>query len=354
MALLWADGFDHYGNGNNGDSNNALHLQGVYGGSLVLDGSNSSRTGDACLASYAFDNGCQINLPAIGAPAPGGQGVPATGFCGFAFKVTQMGGDRRYQFTMNGQTQWSWRTIDGGAIEIWQGDAGPGNGGTFRAVSALGVLQVNTYSYIEFEWRSDPTYSGVGGYVKVRVNGATVINVPFVTGGNINGMRYLISGGLWWMDDFVWMDDTGNDCNGLLGDIRCRTTFPSANGPDQQWPVTGAATAHEAVATVPPNGGRYVAGQNVGDATDFGMSPLPVTTGAIFAMVMVAQLGKTDAGACTVTPSVVTGAQNQNGPDVNPGTGPGYYQSIFHRQPDGSFWNKGAFNASLPKLTRTA
>lgn len=333
--LIWADGFDHYGTTAN------LHSQGLYGGDWQLTSPVDARTGDGAIYTSGFFDG-QISFP---------RAVGASGGVGFAFKTNQLGGDRRYSFrSAGGAPQFSWQTRDGGVIALMRWE----NQDTIYA-SPAGTIQLNSWQYLEFFWRTGNPF---GGHLELRLNGAVLFvdDNGFAGNENVAQQYFRVGGGYVSLDDYVIYDTTGAVNNGPLGDVRCRTIFPDADGPLQQWPVTGDASAHAALAHVPPDvAAHYVAGQNVGDAVDVALQDLPINTAYVFGVLMCNQLSKTDAGGCTVQPALLSGAGSTDGTPVNPGVGTGYYQSIFEADPNGGGpWTKAAVNATRAKLTRSA
>ena len=331
MAMIWADGFDHYGNDTN------LQLQSIYEVDWHLD-TTIPRTGAGCARLFAFGTTGGINFPAS---------VGNAGFVGFAFRTDQVSGDRRYNFANGTNKIFSWRTEGSGALSIWLGEIS-----TQIYDGVAGQIAINSWNYIEFGWTSSAT-----GTITCRLNGVVIYagtNLNIAT--QINCMRWLISGGNAYIDDLVIMDATGTTNNGLIGDVRCRTLLPASNGPTQAWVPTGDTSNYLAVGHVPPVVATYyAAGAAVNDAVDFNVAALPTNTASVFAVVEVNQLSKTDAGICTVQPALVSNGVSANGNAVNPGTGPNYYQSIFQVDPNGGGpWTKAAVNAARPKLTRSA
>ena len=331
MTLLWADGFDHYG------TNDALHQQGVYGGAFQV-GNGSGRTGTT--AMYLSEHGdSNINLPSVG----------PRGFWGFAFYTEPYGDDRRFVFLSGGNPQFGWKPIQGGGIAIFDYD----NQDHWLWQSPNNIIQLNSWCYIEWGWQSDT------GTITLRVNGKELVTLAGanIGNGNINGLHCRVgTAGTVYLDDFVWYNNQGAFNNGFLGDVRCRTLYPASNGPSQQWVATGDAVAFQAIGHVPgDNNANYVAGANVGDASDFGVQGLPINTAHVFGVVQVSQLSKTDAGACVVQPSLESGQSSADGVAVNPGVGMGYYQSVFETDPAGGGpLTRAAVNAMRIKYTRTA
>ncbi len=330
MALLWADGFDHYGS-------NANLLQTFYTGQFYLTADNP-RTGTNSLAVNGFDPVSAMNFPQI-----------VEGNIGYAYWVDNLGGDQRYKLRVGGTVIADFRPINSGAMAF----SCPGG----QLYSVPGLFQVGAWNYVEIGWK---LATGGQGYMWMRLNGVEIIRADGLTidvgGAGMDNLALQMSGVTARFDDLVLLDHSGAQNNGPLGDIRCRTIFPDANGPLQAWPVTGDASAYQALGHVPPDvAAHYIAGQNVGDAADFGVGELPINTAYVFGVVMVNQLSKTDAGACTVQPALVSGPGSTDGNPVNPGTGSSYYRSTFPVDPNGGGpWTRAAVNASRVKFTRTA
>ena len=329
--LIWADGFDHYGD------NGTLSQQGIYSGFTQDVSGAYSRTGPGCAFAYTFDPPSDFNFPV----------AIAAGCIGFAFYCDGLGGDNRRYFYGSGGVQFQWHVNGNGSVDISDNAAN-----VFS--SNPGVINNQSWTFIEFAW-----VMGNPGTLTFRVNNAVLFtsnNVNLGGSPTLNLMRTRTAGSGFRIDDLYLLDNSGASNNGPLGDIRCRTLFPNTDGALQQWPVTGDATAHEAMAHVPGNvAAHYVAGQNVGDAVEVGIDDLPVNTAYVFGTVLVNQLSKTDAGACTVVPTLESGAGHTDGAAFNPGVGNAYVQNVIEHDPNGGGpWTKAAVNASLIKLTRTA
>lgn len=244
-----------------------------------------------------------------------------------------------------GTTQCELRQYDDGIIRTYRnGVLVPG------AVSSMAFL-VNVYYHFEWDLLVDPA----AGVTELRVNGSTVAfavtgqNTRTSASSNIDrvGWRTIPSNS----SDSNWIDEIDDvvihNSVGFCGDLRIGYFPPTGAGTYTQWPGTGAATPHEAIDDLVPDGNTtYVSSGTIGDKQSFPIGDVPVTATIKFAQhVIVAQ--KTDAGPRTIAPKVVSGATEQNGSVFSLTTDyVTYLQPIDNDPNTGAVWTPAGFNAA--------
>jgi hypothetical protein len=358
MALIWADGFGTYGNTGRMRTSGAYVYTTNSGDQPLQIGSGANaRTGNyywfAREMSYQnWQGGHMIGgaRSILGAGAAFLFPTPPSrdGFCLFKFT----GGNKD-------QHQCAVTIHPDGSLRVVQYD-----NGTTLGVTAPGIIVPGAYSYVEMRVFCD----SVNGTVEVRRNNQVVLLITGVNTnvqgtGNLTGVMHgqnnWAGGGYGVCEgiaDLVIWDATGTYNNDFMGDVRCRTFFPVADGPEQDWTPTGAATNWEAVDAVPYNDAIYSAGANVGDKVNFSKAALPVNTAYVAGVQLFTSMNKTDSGTCEVLPQIVgSDGTVASGAPISPGTGTAQFFSQFDVDPTtGATFTRLDFDSALFQLERTA
>lgn len=344
MALIWADGFDHYGT--MAQLYNAGWQQQYNPQSL--DTSANRRTGTASLSFGANGDTALKRIIAAGKRA----------IVGAAFWDPYYSNNNACQFG-----HWFWNGTNWyGAVIYNDGALALFKDGTQLAVTAAGVIVLNTYNYLEFAMTSHAS----AGTLEMRRNGVVVhlLTGLNTTGGDITqywlGSRpystpyNVVNGRL--VDDIYINDASGAENNDFNGDIRCRTFVPVANGPLQDFTVTGAGSAFQALDNVPWVAGQYVSTPTPGAKSNFSKAALPINTAYICGVNVMIAASKTDAGACEMRTALLgsDGATVANGPSNTMGTGTAYYSGQFQVDPaTGTLFDRARFDSALMQFERT-
>lgn len=330
MALLWCDGFDHYGNGATGKSN---MLEGPWAdvpGSVLDTITNvNPRTGSNHLVSK-FDAQLANQFRRVLG------GTKTTVGCGMALYFTNLPTSNdlarliQYRDAANvGLVTFLLQTT--GTIRVTY------PGGSYTTPTPVMVAE----SYQHFE--TFVTFSGTVGYIEARVNGVTVLSLADVNTGaagcaqvamlfntsgvtNVNMKAY--------MDDLYCYDGTGSFNNSFLGDRRVITLKPNANTAEADWTPVGAATGYEAIDDVTPDGDTtYISSATVGDISEFQYENMPAGISNIAAVVAVNMSRKTDAGPTNMQVSAISGASVTDGADRPITERYTYWQDVFETDP---------------------
>jgi hypothetical protein len=357
--LLWADGFGTYGNTARMRSSGGYVYTTNSGAEPLQIGSGAgSRTGNYYWSTYQTGYQNWYGGHMVG-------GASAILGCGLALYMSSYPGvSNWFPIMFCGDTkdvfQASIRVNTDGSIS-----AHSGKGGVEYGRSIAGVVVPGAYSYIEARVFVD----AVNGTLEIRRNNAVVY---LGTGLNTRPLGYSRACGIMTgsgsgssmggtvpferVSDYVIWDAAGAYNNDFLGDVRCRTFFPAADGPEQDWAPTGAATNWEAVDAVPYNDAIYSASDAVAEKVNFSKAALPINTAYIAGVQLFAAVNKSDAGTCEVTPQLYgDDGTVANGSPISPGTGTAQYFSQFDVNPTtGAPFTRAEFDAALFGLERTA
>jgi hypothetical protein len=349
MAIIWADGFDHYG------GNLSMALQGGYVQFSIAPGNSvvNARTGNGYLiCSVNFGRGARRALNSSVSALGVGVGYLITG-PNIATGIKQNA--IRFGSSLN-LKEISVNVNANAGLTIWQGTGAV-------ASSDNNLIAFGTWYHIETKVVCN---SGVGtndGTVEVRLNGvqrviATGLNLPnalnSVTLGSPNDAN---ANDTVWFDDFVIWDtsvaDPANPCNDFLGDRRCVTSYPSADAATMQWVPSTGVVGWDRINDAPPVDTSFVEGINAGDIAEFSKTPIGIATNDIAAAVVVGRIAKTDAGVSLVRLGIHSGIVVSNGPQLSPSVTAAYFQQFYHLDPNtGGKWTQPNLDAANIRITR--
>lgn len=309
MALLWMDGFDHYG------TDLGKLTEGVYAEASNVFSLNTSnpRTGTHCLQMY----GSSTLRRVLG-------GAKTTVGVGLALYLpvlpTTNDSQRVVEFRDAANTaQISIGVQSTGVIYARRGTM---NGGTLLGSSASPAVTAEAYNHIECL----VFFSQTVGSIEVRVNGVTVLSLTgqdTCATANVECSQVVLAGGIGGgapsnqlLDDVFAYDETGSYNNTFIGDRRVLTLFPNANTATADWTAVGAASGYECIDEASPDDDTtYITSSTVNDTSEFGLQDLPAGVSTISGVVMVERARKTEAGAANTQVSVVSGASSTAGAD---------------------------------------
>lgn len=349
MALLWMDGFDHYG----GNISNMLN--GVWAQTTGSLSTVNPRTG----THHFLRSGSSVLRRVLG-------GAKTTVGFGAAYYLTELPSenDEVGLLTMSDASnlqQISFGIQSTGTMTVVRGGT-TGVNGTVIHTTATPVVVAEAYQHIEFRVGVHST----NGSVEVRVNGVTVINLVDVdtnpTGAGEVSQLSLAKYGpsssntTTHMDDVFAWDDTGTTNNDFLGDRRVRTIYPDSDTATAEWSIVGAVNGFDAINQTGPDGDTtYIeADTNVPVTSEFGLQDLPASTGAIAAVQTYIMQRKTEAGDGNTQTSLISGASVADGADRPITEVYTYGQDVFETDPDtGSAWTKAGVDAAKLRLRRT-
>lgn len=345
MALLYADGFDHWGDTTNMQSSGLWAL--ASGG--LTNGAGQARTGSWCLWIPAANVGSTRHRLALPASIQSG------GF-GVAMYMTNNPADT------HGAAVYDNGTLQIGVYANSSGGLTLIRGGTVIATSANGIIPVGSYFYLELFANIHPT----AGYAEVRLNGNTAPVITF-TGNTQNSgnasfnqvyLGQLIdgrwSGGNIYYDDLVTWDTTGTVNNGFFGVRSCLTIFPAADTAPNNWATTNA-NHYSTMRNVPPNIAQYISGVNVGDQQAVTFDQLANTAiAAIGGITVYKKINTSDPGSGSSKISISNAKGSQDGQTNFPSNTPIWYQDTFQKNADGSPFTRLDINGLVGTATRVS
>lgn len=227
--------------------------------------------------------------------------------------------------------------------------------GTLLGASANGVIQPNTWHYIEVE----VTISDTVGVFKVYVDGVQQVNLTGLDNKNTanayaSNIRFSSASASGWnmsldVDDFYLTDAATK-----LGERRVETIYPTSDVAQGFARSTGA-TNYTLVDEAQVNGDTdYVQGSSVGDTDTYGLGDLSSTPTAVDAVQVISFAEKTDAGSRSFALQVKSGATTSDGSNYALAASYGKFERLLTQDPNGpTAWTASAVNALQggPKVT---
>lgn len=368
MALLWADGFDHYSTSTTGRENMLLGVYSAIDASW-LPQTTKPRNSICSLAtvSQTVTNGARRSFGTtktevgIGAAFWWTQ-LPAASTTVRPITISDAANAAQVQVVVQSS----------GALSVYRGIVASG---TLIETTASQVIFGGQWNHIEIRWKAGTTTTATDGEVQVWVNETLVIDktggstVRTVNTSNLEASQVTLGlnseNGVLpaYMDDaFAW-DASGAYCASQIGDKDVLPYYYDAdNGDDAglaaDWTASTASSWKEMVDDTAQDGDTtHVEAATALDELDLGLAAVPNTVDGIVAVVLVNMMRKTQAGASEVSA------------DIYESTGPtgtanaahvltqsyAYYHDVVHRNPvDGTTaWTYTTLSAAKQKLTRT-
>lgn len=369
MALLWCDGFDHYGAGASGRS---AMLDGVW---AEVDGNVEPSATNPRTGGRSLRNPGGASVRTVRRVFGADKAVVGFGYALYLDNLPTAASDVVLaQFRDNANTsQVTLNLTTTGQIEARTGTA-------IGSIIGTSGVAVTAAAYQHFECRV--AIDSAAGAVEVRVNGVTVLdlsNVDTRGAGTAQTAQVRIGGGdgsgtapVTYYDDLYAWDDQGSVANDFLGDQRVFMLLPDANTAEADWTPVGAGSPPSGFAAIaedtPDDDTSYISGAApagsppVGPVSVFGLEDLPASVSAVTAVQMVGRMRKTDAGACDVQMSLLSSnvgsppaPAEANGADRPITEVYTYWQDVFHTDPaTGAAWTPAAVDAARFKIERTA
>lgn len=181
------------------------------------------------------------------------------------------------------------------------------------------------------------------GYVEVRVNEVTVLNLTGIdTQNSANATAAQVSVGLRGsvstgavgfstcdFDDFFAWDDDNTDAENtivdFIGDKGVYWLPVNADTAEADWTKSTGVTGYTLIDEIPPSGGTdYIADTTGAARSIFGVSDLPANVAELIAVMPVIMPRKEDSGSVTMRGGIVVNGQESYGPDDSPSTAYAY------------------------------
>ena len=319
MSLLFIDGFNHYATADIAKKN-WLTTQGA----IVAGGRNGQ--------GFQDPSGYQVFASR------------ATYIVGFAFKVPGLGNQPILRLRDSNVDQCSVNITVNGEFQFLRG--GPTGGGTVLATSAVGLIPLNTWLYIELK----VTINNATGSFELRRNGSNIISgsgldtqITANASANQIFMDWPVVATVY--DDLYIADDAGAVNNTFLGDLRIEAIYADANGANNGWAPSTGVDRYATIDEAPPN-----------DDTDYNSSATPgdkftcefqniSLTGSIKGLHLLPDIRKDDAGSRQFAPVVRHAAVDYDGLTVDVTDTYNYHRQMYETNPGTTAaWTVGDVN----------
>ncbi len=356
MALLYFDGFDHYGaadgrpavldpahwSESGGSSNDDRELRTM----PVLSGLGLWQSYD-----FASDEGQRLLLPRV--PLSG----ETWGF-GFHMYMTALPSSNAsiLGFAAGAAATTRCLRVGSGGVLSWS----TALGGSDLGNSGSNVLTNSVLYHIEMK----VLFHASAGTVEVRVNGVPYMSLTGVatlptsathlkfaqltsTGTTTQGIHY---------DNLYIWDSTGSLNNDWLGERIVYTLMPDADTAQEDWARSSGSDSYNLVNDIPQNGGsNYLETDAIDDQTTLGLANLPSNNVAVLAVQTRVVAQKTAAGSAVMRHGIVSDGNEALSDDFNLTNGSFLYDyHVFETDPDGSIpWTASAVNALEVTIKRT-
>lgn len=362
VALLKADGFDHYGTSTTGRTN-------------MLLGAYAAVDANWLPATTKPRNGiCSLAMTSVGGTGLGIRdtfGATKT-YCGraMAYWFTQLPANSTGTTLMtfsdtNNAAQMSLVLTTTGTLQVYRGTSG----GTATGSPSAQVVTSGSWAHVEMWVKAGSTTTSTDGEVEVFVNGTQVIDF---TGGstvrtiNTANREYSqVICGIYtdnnivptYMDDAVMYDDSGSYNNAPgIGDKDVLPYYPDADGGTSAWVRNTGSSDFSAVNQTAQDGDTtYLEAAAAADVEDLEISAVPSTVDGIIGVVLINCLRKTQAGASEVSADIMeTGSAASSNTAHVLSQSYAYYHDVIERNPvDGTTaWTYTTVSASKIRLTR--
>lgn len=359
MALLWMDGFDHYG----AVASNASQavsatvrgemLNGVYAVVDYAFATNSlSRTGGKSL--IVKREGASIRT-AIRRILGAGFDMVGVGFALYLPNIAARQNETYFTFYDGaGVPQCCMSITSTGALTFSRGYTT-----ALLGQSADGAVVASAWQHVEIK-----VLCADLGAVEIRVNGVTVlslvdVNTKAVAEDNIRQVgiaREGIGFTEFYIDDYFCWNTLGDYNNDFIGDKRILTLYPNDNDTLQEWEPVGVATGFEAIDEQVPDGdSTYIEATEAVSVSRFELDNIVENIGSIAGIQTYALQRKTVAGVCNTKVSLVSGIDEANGEDRAITEQWTYYTDVHEIDPATSApWTKSVIDSVKLKIERTA
>jgi len=281
-----------------------------------------------------------------------------TAYRGFRFYATGLPATSNeiFAFTDAGTVQVVLRLLGTGAVAVYRGS-------TLLGTSASSLIAINTWYFIEFGAKIDPST----GTYDVRINGVSVLSG---TGANTRNTANSTSDGFCWgrnfstdlsslsanvqfrFDDIYAVDDQGSVNNNFLGDCRTEMLVPNANSGAQGF-TPSVGSNYQCVDEIPLSATADYNAASAAAEDRFTTAGMTTTPTSVMGVSLVQFSLKTDAGANTSRNRLTSGGTTGNGTTTAVPTSIGAIRDVFELNPNGSIaWTPTAVNAALPGYER--
>lgn len=378
MALLWCDGFDHYGSDENNMLDGVYAANGTDGGTLggsslstahpatgthgmFVSGDNSAGTAlRKVLPASTLKIGVAARIYFDGLPSGNIGGtifnfLPADATTPHISVVVDASGALRFlrsreYFTINGE-----------------------NGSLVAQSDPIIVPSANNHIEVQmYKHASD-------GWVRVAVNGvhrfqATGLNTEhnseqIVAVSHNSGMSGATGSKGFYMDDLYIYDFTGDsavdtdfcptvDGSGIatnyIGELQVIYCPMNGDTAETDWVRISGSNDYEMVDEVDPDDATYIYSTTAGDLSEFDITDLPEDITYIRGVQLLGRMSKGDSGAAMTKFGMKSDASTEDAAERPITVDPTYWWDFMNTDPDtGARWTRAGLNAAWFRLTRS-
>lgn len=331
MSILWAEGFEQYGNG-----------------SQLIDGLwtavNSSATIETNLDNVSTGRK-SLRMGGVDPLRRSLGGDFDTVGIAFAFKIDSMPSNigHRYVFGFrNGSGDFGMcvKVTPTGRLALY----GPDDEKIGAYVPPIAISRValvtGVFNHIEITFTYPHAQVYLNGKLAVE---ADVTDEPRRANGDPSGRKmaelfigyrsgssvYLFASPVWYDDFVAWEGETGP-----VGPSGVYYLRPVSDVAPQDWELTAGATAYSLINELAPDDdSNYIFTGSAGQA-NFNVEALPANVAQVLAVIPMARVKKTDTGAAQIALGVNSGGIQEDGEDLAVLTGYSYQYSVFETDPE--------------------
>lgn len=366
MALIWADGFDHYGSGSTGNTN--MTTYGSYALSLGSPEVTNPRTGSYSYKCFATSIGWQTARLLN----PANSHFTTIGVH-MAFNITNVGSEDIGLFMLsndenNGRFHIGVQVGSNGSVNVVKKEK-TSSGGVSIGSTSSALISSNTWYGMSAWFVGSSSISASDGSAIVKItkpDGSVVVitltnistyNYEWFTGPyfcniTIGGINNLSS--LMYIDDLAINDSTGSHNNSILDDQKCYLQTEGQDTSFAAWtPASGSGYSNISAVPKAPST-KYVSSSAVSDVSKYWGTAIASSLTNIAGVVQVTTASCSSTGAMTVgTESAGGGSTTGSAHTLT--TTPQEYCDVFETNPATSAaWTAAGVTNRLVVLTRTA
>ena len=372
MALLWCDGFDHYGT----DENNML--DGVYAECTSNVALNSSivatGTHSVSFLSVAYGNGIRKVLPA----ATSKMGAMARFYLPSLPDVNTCANIFRFLTTSPFRAQLAVMVDLNGCLRFYRGGYFESVGTTAGALIATSdpIIVASAWNHIEIQVYIHDTE----GWVRAAVNGvhrfeATGLDTQYdtseITSISTNQQAYSGPQGDndFYMDDLIVYDFTGSsavdtdfcpavDGGGVatnyIGELQCMYLPPNGDTAQMDWVASTGTDEYAMIDETTPNDADYISSTTAADLSEFDLTDLPEDITYIRGLQLLGRMSKSDSGTAMTKFGMKSDISTDDADERPVTVEPTYWWDFMNVDPDSSArWTRDSLNAAWFRLTRS-
>jgi hypothetical protein len=331
MALLFVEGFDHYG-----------------------DTTYMAAKGWSGLGSYTWQTGRSGSGQCLQQGSPSNnvnarramKSTATTLYFGVGFRTNAFSANRSFFgfATAAGSGSFGLSLSAGGKIQVENNDLN----GSVLATCAT-TLVVDTWYYIE----GKVVFNGASSTVRIVLNGVedlatTTVTLTSTAAGIVSLVNEQNSFLTFRWDDIYVCDESGSGpATTYLGDVKVETLFVTADGTNTAWAASAGSDYQCVDETTGPNGDTdYISSSASGDKDTFVVQDLSDSSGTVYGVQTCLLVRKDDAGARAIRPLI-----RQGGTDYDCGVDHGlslsyqYVLDIWDQDPTAANWTVSNVNA---------